>query len=787
MNCSVEEALKSTPSAYAPELAKLSLVGKHIGTLIHSPLAIAKSVQTLYLSNNNLKTLEGLSDYSNLKCLSCTNNCIRYLGDLKWLRQTPLIEKLSFVGNPVTAMPFYREHLISMCPNVTVIDSRNVLLKEKLDSKITAKKAQLFYNQLRLNDLRICILIHLNKLTRCHLQIQQRMRSGYKSHLASHIQSPVPQTRSNTIDINQTRIWSDILGSQYIESVLRVTLSGGVFHSLQVECSDDFDRHIQETAYQLHATRVTNMTSADKVHLSSSYIYMSKHWESVLAEYLDSQHKLSFQLLNDTANLSISSVGSSSTSATNKVNSKLNMRKATQSNDDTIRSSHDESNLNSPPSRISTLMLPDNGPQEGSIASKSKQNESVSTAGPSSIKDSIIYLDQIFFIQPTNADTSIATDTNTKFSAYPTSNQSSPILPTSNAPKKQTTPTSTATSRPTLAPPKSSASPPRGLKTQNTKEPPITSKPYVVDLGPQLFPTKPYALTKTQKQAQALEATLNSMNSTQTRSVRSSSDKNLVTEQYNALVHRMKNSNTEPSINIHPNRISICDSLNSATIPSIDSSVNLSLQSLSLPPQQEEPDDDSTESSVTLVDESEIRFFIDKVIDSQYTNERQIAFRQISQVDVQSLFQLPKFDFEYIFEGTEELEVLLSGNANDESINNGTSANSHPFEFVNVAGIKSMKEMKSLVDLCTVELIRQQRAEAHFIARAEACSAAVQAHKDVVIRNVKSAEIYTNQFESYLQVYRDDITKAKQWVTVYKSSLDKIQVTCKYYVIISTQ
>ena len=168
MSSSLDQCLRSFPPALSSDGSKLSLVAKQISFFGKVPPTIARFVKVLYISNNSFKSLSGIEQFVLLKSLSCANNDIKYLGDLKYLSSCRQLEKVSFVGNIVTSMPFYRQYLISICPNIISIDGVNVLWKEKIESKSSSSKAQLYYDQLRLNDLRNCILRHIQKLVTCH-------------------------------------------------------------------------------------------------------------------------------------------------------------------------------------------------------------------------------------------------------------------------------------------------------------------------------------------------------------------------------------------------------------------------------------------------------------------------------------------------------------------------------------------------------------------------------------------------------------------------------------------
>jgi hypothetical protein len=125
----------------------------------------------LYLSNNSLKCLEGIDQFSNLTSLSASNNEIRYLNSLAPLSRLPSLTKLSLDGNVVTKMPFYRQYLLGLCAGLTWVDSVAVSPQERDHDKATSRRAGLQMETLRTNELRLVVLKHIEKLMYCHAQL----------------------------------------------------------------------------------------------------------------------------------------------------------------------------------------------------------------------------------------------------------------------------------------------------------------------------------------------------------------------------------------------------------------------------------------------------------------------------------------------------------------------------------------------------------------------------------------------------------------------------------------
>jgi Leucine-rich repeat (LRR) protein len=132
--------LQSLPAPFDSTGQKLSLVGNNISEIDKIPSTLLTKVQTLYLSNNSIVTLDNIEQFTHLQNLSVTNNLIRYLSHLKSLGLNEELEKVSLEGNVVTGMPFYRRYMVGLCPRLLVLDGSNVTAEERNSSKSTARQ-----------------------------------------------------------------------------------------------------------------------------------------------------------------------------------------------------------------------------------------------------------------------------------------------------------------------------------------------------------------------------------------------------------------------------------------------------------------------------------------------------------------------------------------------------------------------------------------------------------------------------------------------------------------------
>ncbi|RHY00035.1 hypothetical protein DYB36_001369, partial [Aphanomyces astaci] len=101
------------------EGTKLNLVAKGIdiiGTVVH---AIAQSTTCLYLSQNNIASLDGLAQFTRLKVLSLGGNLLaRFDAFDKLAPHLASLRTLHLSGNPLCDAPNYRLRLIYVLPMV---------------------------------------------------------------------------------------------------------------------------------------------------------------------------------------------------------------------------------------------------------------------------------------------------------------------------------------------------------------------------------------------------------------------------------------------------------------------------------------------------------------------------------------------------------------------------------------------------------------------------------------------------------------------------------------------
>ncbi len=209
-----------------PNPKTLRLAEHNISFIDIISVDLTKCVENLYLSGNYLKCLTNIDQFNRLVSLSLSNNLLVYLEDLNPLRGLFHLTKLSLVGNDVVHMPYYTEHVVSLCLNLQVLDDAvfNALQRAMLQSKISEGVTR--YKQLLQGEIQNALLRHLTYMAQCRSVIRTYHRTKHWSHAATGDNSSGPA--------------ADVI---YHQLVL-----GGVQHWLQLMSERDFSRLVQVSA-----------------------------------------------------------------------------------------------------------------------------------------------------------------------------------------------------------------------------------------------------------------------------------------------------------------------------------------------------------------------------------------------------------------------------------------------------------------------------------------------------------------------------------------------------------
>jgi hypothetical protein len=90
-------------------------------------------LQVLYLSRNNLKTLDNIQQFTNLRAFSVADNLLPSFSSVAPLQELTALEAVSLEGNPLTDLPNYRHRMILMLQNspLNQLDGKPVSVEDK--------------------------------------------------------------------------------------------------------------------------------------------------------------------------------------------------------------------------------------------------------------------------------------------------------------------------------------------------------------------------------------------------------------------------------------------------------------------------------------------------------------------------------------------------------------------------------------------------------------------------------------------------------------------------------
>lgn len=89
-------------------------------------------VTRLFLSQNYITSLAGLSQFRILQHLSVSFNSISELSELYHLQHLPL-QSLSLEGNPVTSLPAYKSVCVRILPALRTLDQKPITHQDRQD------------------------------------------------------------------------------------------------------------------------------------------------------------------------------------------------------------------------------------------------------------------------------------------------------------------------------------------------------------------------------------------------------------------------------------------------------------------------------------------------------------------------------------------------------------------------------------------------------------------------------------------------------------------------------
>ena len=165
---SLSQAIQGNPQTCDEK--RISLVGKSVGRLDAVPEQF-KLVESLYLSNNLITDLQGLTQFPRLKSLSIGGNRVEAVGQLIGLKALMRLENLSIEGNPVCGIAGVREFLVSGLSSLRTLDGKEITAAERDRAKAFTQQIESLETLAVLNEEHIAVLQHLLKTLKLHKEL----------------------------------------------------------------------------------------------------------------------------------------------------------------------------------------------------------------------------------------------------------------------------------------------------------------------------------------------------------------------------------------------------------------------------------------------------------------------------------------------------------------------------------------------------------------------------------------------------------------------------------------
>jgi hypothetical protein len=91
-----------------------------------------KRLEKLMLSNNNVKSLSGLSVCQSLRELDLGSNSVEVVREVEWLTEIPKLAKLTLQDNECASLEFYRLRVLARLTGLSSLDAEAVTAEEKV-------------------------------------------------------------------------------------------------------------------------------------------------------------------------------------------------------------------------------------------------------------------------------------------------------------------------------------------------------------------------------------------------------------------------------------------------------------------------------------------------------------------------------------------------------------------------------------------------------------------------------------------------------------------------------
>ena len=174
------EAIKAHTHCYDAPSGKLTLVNCHIKCFTPIPnRQIAIGATQVYLSGNEFRSLTGLDlafRQCPLRVLSLGSNGIRSLKDVEVLASLrPTLQILNLENNPLSAMPFYRYHVVAAVPALKTLDGKDVSSSERNNAKDILRKERTYIISIVNQKIWLSLILNCRDRIHFHNELKRKV------------------------------------------------------------------------------------------------------------------------------------------------------------------------------------------------------------------------------------------------------------------------------------------------------------------------------------------------------------------------------------------------------------------------------------------------------------------------------------------------------------------------------------------------------------------------------------------------------------------------------------
>ncbi|EEY65681.1 uncharacterized protein PITG_03198 [Phytophthora infestans T30-4] len=170
--------------------ARLNAVGKGLHVLGRVPPTVSASVTALYLSQNSLRSLEGIEQFSAVRLLSVGGNLIASEKEVAILNDLAQLRNLNLMGNPLCDQPNYRLRIIAMLDKLQVLDNSDITKKERDAAPHVAAQDNALRGMVSQNHFGIQKLQRIAQLISLHKAFYGRVMAGVAAGRFDRVPSP---------------------------------------------------------------------------------------------------------------------------------------------------------------------------------------------------------------------------------------------------------------------------------------------------------------------------------------------------------------------------------------------------------------------------------------------------------------------------------------------------------------------------------------------------------------------------------------------------------------------